>query len=152
MQLVEEKVLSPADIVLELTERCAMSDFGAFRAALEYLRALGFCIAVDDAGAGYGSLQALSEVRPDWLKVDLTLVRSVDSDEVRARLIESLVAFSRRVGSKLIAEGIETQAELDTLRSLGVRFGQGFLLAEPAAPFPADEDLPGTALLQPSGG
>ncbi len=148
MQLVEGKVLfSPTEIVLELTERCAVNDFSAFRSTLEYLRALGFAIAVDDAGAGYGSLQALAEVRPEWLKVDLSLIRGVDSDEVRARLIESLVAFSNNVGSHLIAEGIETQAELETLRALGVRYGQGFLLGCPSDPFPDDEELPGTKLL-----
>jgi EAL domain-containing protein (putative c-di-GMP-specific phosphodiesterase class I)/GGDEF domain-containing protein len=147
MQLVEGKVLSPTEIVLELTERCAVNDFSAFRSTLEYLRALGFAIAVDDAGAGYGSLQALAEVRPEWLKVDLSLIRGVDSDEVRARLIESLVTFSTNVGSHLIAEGIETEAELHTLRSLGVRYGQGFLFGRPCDPFPADEDLPGYALL-----
>ena len=108
-----------ADIVLEITERTAIVDFSAFRSTLEYLRALGFAIAVDDAGAGYGSLQCLAEVRPEWLKIDLSLMRGVDSDEVRRPLIESLVTFSTNVGSKLIAEGIETEAELATLRALG---------------------------------
>ncbi len=152
MQLVEGKALSPSEVVLELTERAAVNDFSTFRSTLEYLRALGFAIAVDDAGAGYGSLQALAEVRPEWLKVDLSLIRNVDSDEVRARLVESLVTFCTKVGSHLIAEGIETEAELETLQAMGVRYGQGFLLGEPVAPFPVDEDLPGTELLGPRAG
>ncbi len=147
MQLVGERAVTPAEIVLELTERSAVYDFSSFRSTLEYLRALGYAIAVDDAGAGYGSLQALAEVRPEWLKVDLSLIRGVDADDVRARLIESLVNFSESVGSHLIAEGIETAAELETLRGLGVRYGQGFLLGPPSDPFPADDDLPGTQLL-----
>ncbi len=140
--MVAQTPISPANIVLELTERTAIADFTAFRSTLEYLRALGFRVAVDDAGAGYGSLQCLAEVRPEWLKVDLSLVRGCDSDEVRATLIETLVTFARRVGSKLIAEGIETEAELAAVRALGVRFGQGFLLGSPVSGFPDESSLP----------
>ena len=139
--LAEAKVES-ARIVLEITERAAITDFAAFRATLEYVRALGFGAAIDDAGAGYGSLQCLAEVRPTWLKVDLSLVRGVDTDHIRASLIESLAAFAERVGASLIAEGIETEGELERLRELGVKYGQGYLLAMPCEPFPADEDLP----------
>lgn len=133
----------PSSIVLELTERAAISDFPAFRSTLDFIRALGFSVAVDDAGAGYGSLQCLAEVKPEWLKVDISLVRGCDGDDVRASLVESLVTFADRVGAKLIAEGIETEAELETLRSMGVRYGQGFLLAMPEADFPCDDDIPG---------
>lgn len=138
--------VDPRSIVLELTERTAIADFAAFRSTLEYVRALGFQVAVDDAGAGYGSLQCLAEVHPDWLKVDLSLVRGCDTDEVRASLIESLVNYANRVGAKLVAEGIETQEELATLRSLGVRYGQGYLLALPTEGFPDDADLPAARL------
>lgn len=134
--------VDPHSIVLEITERAAVSDFAAFRSTLEYIRALGFSVAVDDAGAGYGSLQCLAEVHPEWLKVDISLVRGCDGDDVRAALIDSLVTFASRVGSKLIAEGIETEAELDRVRSLGVRYAQGFLLATPAEGFPDDATLP----------
>jgi len=137
----------PSSIVLEITERVAITDFSAFRATLEYVRALGFKVAVDDAGAGYGSLQCLAEVAPDWLKVDLSLVRGIDTDEVRAGLVESLVLFAKRVGAELIAEGVETESELAKLREIGVRYAQGFLLAQPSAPFPVEAELPGKALL-----
>ncbi len=131
-----------SSIVLELTERAAITDFPAFRSILGYLRALGFSVAVDDAGAGYGSLQCLAEVKPEWLKVDLSLVRGCDDDEVRASLIGSLVSFAEKHGSKLIAEGIETEGELEALRTLGVRYGQGFLLAMPATEFQSAEEIP----------
>jgi EAL domain-containing protein (putative c-di-GMP-specific phosphodiesterase class I) len=84
----------------------------------------------------------MAEVRPEWLKIDLSLVRGVDSDDIRATLVESLVTLAERVGARLIAEGIETAEELETLRRLGVQYGQGFLLALPSAPFPEDADLP----------
>ncbi len=141
--LASESGISPADIVLEITERSAITDFSAFRSTLEYLRTLGFAVAVDDAGAGYGSLQCLAEVKPEWLKIDLSLVQGVDTDEVRSQLIDSLVTFAARMGVKLIAEGIETHAQLDKLLELGVEFGQGFLFTEPCEPFPADEDVRG---------
>ena len=144
--LATPSAIDPKRIVLEITERAAIADFAAFRSTLEYVRALGFSVAVDDAGAGYGSLQCLAELTPDWLKVDISLVRGVDSDEVRGGLIESLVLFANRMGAKLVAEGIETEAELLKLRSLGVTYGQGFLLALPSETFPDDCDLPAFSL------
>jgi len=136
-----ESELSPASIVLEITERSAITDFAAFRSTLEYLRTLGFAVAVDDAGAGYGSLQCLAEVKPEWLKIDLSLVQGVETDEVRSQLVEGLVTFAARMNVKLIAEGIETPAQLAKLLELGVEFGQGFIFGEPCEPFPSDEDI-----------
>lgn len=135
--------VTPDRIVLELTERTAIQDFAAFRATLEYLRALGFSIAVDDAGAGYGSLQCLAEVDPQWLKVDISLVKGCDQDGVRCSLIHSLVQFADSMGVKLVAEGIETVAELNQVRELGVRYGQGFLFTLPVEPFPDDSHFEG---------
>ncbi len=135
--------LTPDRIVLEITERSAITDFCSFRSALEYLRALGFRIAVDDAGAGYGSLQCLAEVHPEWLKVDLSLVRDCDTDPIRLQLIRSLVDFAGQMNVSLVAEGIETAEELEALRGIGVRFCQGFYFCRPVAAFPADEDITG---------
>jgi EAL domain-containing protein (putative c-di-GMP-specific phosphodiesterase class I) len=142
LAMMAENPLAPGSVVLEITEREAIADFAAFRATLDYVRALGFSVAVDDAGSGFGSLQCLAEVRPEWLKIDQSLVRGCDSDEVRHTMIESLVTAAARLGSKVIAEGIQTVEELQTLRSVCVGYGQGFLLAMPAPEFPEDEDLP----------
>lgn len=139
--LLADAAITPDRIVLEITERTAITDFPSFRSTLEYLRALGFSVAVDDAGAGYGSLQVLAEVKPEWLKIDISLVRGVDSDEVRRQLMSSMVTFAGRMGVKLVAEGIETSAELEALRDLGVEYGQGFLFTRPVPPFPADDDI-----------
>jgi EAL domain-containing protein (putative c-di-GMP-specific phosphodiesterase class I)/GGDEF domain-containing protein len=139
--LLSDAAITPDRIVLEITERTAITDFPSFRSTLEYLRALGFSVAVDDAGAGYGSLQVLAEVRPEWLKIDISLIRGVDADEVRRQLVSILVLFAKRMGVRLIAEGIETQQELETLKELGVGYGQGFLFTEPVPPFPPDESV-----------
>jgi EAL domain-containing protein (putative c-di-GMP-specific phosphodiesterase class I)/GGDEF domain-containing protein len=137
--LLADAAITPDRIVLEITERTAITDFPSFRSTLEYLRALGFSVAVDDAGAGYGSLQVLAEVKPEWLKVDISLVRGIDTDEVRRLLMTSMVLFAQRMGARLIAEGIETAEELRTLKELGVGYGQGFLFSQPVPPFPADK-------------
>ncbi|MRS12064.1 MAG: GGDEF domain-containing protein [Actinobacteria bacterium] len=139
--LVAGTGVTPEDVVFEITERTAINDFAAFRATLEYLRRLGFHVAVDDGGAGYGSLQCLAEVRPEWFKIDMSLVNGIDTDDVRRNLVASMVTFGERIGVKLVAEGIETMAELATLRELGVEFGQGFLFTKPVEPYPADEDV-----------
>jgi len=139
--LLAEVGVTPDNVVLEITERTAIVDFCAFRSTLEYLRVLGFSVAVDNAGAGYGSLQCLAEVRPQWLKVDISLVRGIDVDQVRRQLIASLVTFATEMGVRLIAEGIETVDELAALRELGVPYGQGFLFSLPVAPFPADPEF-----------
>lgn len=139
--LLSDLELSPESIVLELSERAAVADFGPFRGALQLLRALGFGVAVDDAGGGHGSLQCIAEVHPEWLKLNMSLVRGVDSDPVRQRLVESLVTFATKAGARLIAVGIETPAELAALKHLGVGYGQGFLFCQPLEPFPEDEFL-----------
>jgi len=127
-------------IVLEITERQAITDFASFRSALEYVHALGFKVAVDDAGA-CASLQALAEVKPEWIEVDMSLVRGIDGDEIRAQLMHAMASFADRVGARLIAQGIDTLEELSTLRGLGVGYGQGLLFTGPVSPFPADGDV-----------
>ncbi|MDP2233490.1 MAG: EAL domain-containing protein, partial [Actinomycetota bacterium] len=139
--LLAQSNITADRVVLEITERSAITDFCSFRSTLEYVRALGFQVAVDDAGAGYGSLQCLAEVHPEWLKIDLSLIRDVDTDEIRAQLVGSLASFADKIGVGLIAEGIETRGELAKLRELGVRYGQGFLFTRPVDPFPADDSF-----------
>ncbi|HEY3318102.1 MAG TPA: bifunctional diguanylate cyclase/phosphodiesterase [Coriobacteriia bacterium] len=136
--LIAESGMEPDRFVLEITERTAIVDFCAFRSTLEYLRALGFSVAVDDAGAGYGSLQCLAEVRPQWLKIDISLIRGIDHDRVRYQLVKSLATFAEEMGVSLIAEGIETAEELAAVKELGVRYGQGFFFCLPLPPFPPD--------------
>jgi EAL domain-containing protein (putative c-di-GMP-specific phosphodiesterase class I)/GGDEF domain-containing protein len=139
--LLARSSVKPEDVVFEITERSAITDFASFRATLEYLRTLGFRVAVDDGGAGYGSLQCLAEVHPEWLKIDISLIRDIDTDDVRRSLVTSMVTFAERMGVKLVAEGIERPEQLRTLRKLGVEYGQGFLFCQPVEPYPEDSDV-----------
>jgi EAL domain-containing protein (putative c-di-GMP-specific phosphodiesterase class I) len=117
-------------IVLELTEHVAVADYGRLRAALKNL-GVPFRIAVDDAGAGYASMMHVVELGPSLVKLDISLVRGLDADPVRQALIAGMRFFAERTDCRLLAEGIETEAELATLAALGVPLGQGFLLGRP---------------------
>jgi EAL domain-containing protein (putative c-di-GMP-specific phosphodiesterase class I)/CheY-like chemotaxis protein len=119
-------------IVIELTEHARIEDYAAFDPAVAGLRRLGVRLAVDDAGAGYAGLQQILGLRPDVIKLDAALTRDIDSDPVRRALAASLVSFGEDTDAVIVAEGIETDDELSTLRALGVPWGQGFLLARPA--------------------
>lgn len=132
VRLVEGYGLACCDVVLEITERVATEGRRAYQDTLRALKREGFGIAIDDMGAGYSSLQSLVEVEPDYLKFDISLVRQIDRSLIKRSLLETLVDLSGRIGAEVIAEGIEEEAELTTLRDLGVPLGQGRYLAAPA--------------------
>ncbi len=119
-------------IVLELTEHEQVEDYEPLMKALADLRAGGLRIAVDDAGSGYASLRHVLSIRPDIIKLDVSLTRGIDKDPVRQALGAAIVSFGAHVGCQIVAEGIETEQELGSLQDLGVRLGQGYLLARPA--------------------
>ncbi|WP_432509256.1 sensor domain-containing phosphodiesterase [Kineococcus auxinigenes] len=132
-------------VVAEVTEHTQVTDYPALREAVRRVRAGGVGIAVDDAGAGYASFRHVLQLRPDTIKIDVSLVREVDTDPVRQALVRSLVEFATDVGASLVAEGVETAAEAQSLQRLGVELVQGYLYARPAAlpqDGPAGEDAP----------
>jgi PAS domain S-box-containing protein len=118
-------------LVVEVTERLPIDDYEAVRRMLAALPG-SIEVAVDDAGAGFASLRHILELRPRYVKLDKQLVRGVDRDPARQALIAGMVYFARQSGCRLVAEGIETEAERDTLRTLGVPYGQGFVFGRPA--------------------
>lgn len=128
----------PADrLVLELTEHSRVEDYRGLLAGLAPLRQRGVRVAVDDAGTGYAGLHHVLQLRPDVLKLDIDLIRDIDADPAKRALSTALVTFANETGAVIIAEGIETAAELDALRALGVGWGQGYYLARPGTlPFP----------------
>ncbi|HVD77973.1 MAG TPA: EAL domain-containing protein [Vicinamibacteria bacterium] len=131
VRLVERQGLDHSDVVLEITERVALEERQAFRDTLRHLKREGFGIAIDDMGSGYSSLKALVEVEPDYLKFDISLVRDIDRSLIKRSLLETLVDLSSKIGAKVIAEGIEMEPELATLREMGVPLGQGRFLGPP---------------------
>lgn len=128
--------LTPQNLVLEITERSAIRDFEAFERDLAPLRQQGFLIAIDDVGTGYSSLQTISEVQPDFLKIDISLIRKIHRSLIKQELVHSLLQIASKIGARVIAEGIESEEECRALRRCGVPYGQGFYYAHPAPPFP----------------
>jgi EAL domain-containing protein (putative c-di-GMP-specific phosphodiesterase class I)/CheY-like chemotaxis protein len=119
-------------VVLEITEHEAVEDYDTLIRGLEGLREQGVRVAIDDAGAGFASLRHTLQIAPDIVKLDISLTRDIDSDHARQALASALVSFADEMGITIVAEGIETPAELAELIRLGVRYGQGFYLAKPA--------------------
>jgi EAL domain-containing protein (putative c-di-GMP-specific phosphodiesterase class I)/DNA-binding NarL/FixJ family response regulator len=123
----------PGDrLVLEVTEHARVDDYDALKAALRGLRECGARLAIDDAGAGFASLQHIVRLAPNFIKLDITLTHEIDVDPIRRALATALISFASDTGAAIIAEGIETRAEFDVLRALGASYGQGYYLARPA--------------------
>lgn len=120
-----------ANIVLEVTERVAVTEWRSFRRSLARVREAGLQVALDDVGAGYSSLQAIGEIEPDYLKFDLSLVHHLHESPIKRELVRTLSDLARSIGARAIAEGIELQQELDVVGELGVELGQGYLLGRP---------------------
>jgi EAL domain-containing protein (putative c-di-GMP-specific phosphodiesterase class I) len=128
---VVEHGLKAPEVVLEITERVAMTERRRHQDILRRMKRSGFGIAIDDMGAGYSSLQAVVELQPDYLKFDTSLVRNIDRSLIKRSLLETLVEIASKIGAEVVAEGIEGRSEFTTLRDCGVRLGQGHYLAPP---------------------
>ncbi len=120
-------------LVFEITERAAITDFPTFRQAVQLLKRSGFKVAVDDVGSAYSSLRVVSEIEPDFIKLDMQLTRGADNDQIKRQLIGAVAKFSADAGVPLIVEGVETPAELAAVQGLGIRLAQGFLFGALAA-------------------
>lgn len=118
-------------VVLELTEHVEVDDYLLLNERLRPLRALGVRIAIDDAGSGYASMRHILTTRPDIIKLDISLTRNIDVDPMRRALAKALIAFANGFGGMIVAEGIETESELEALRDLGVQYAQGYVIARP---------------------
>ncbi|HTJ59176.1 MAG TPA: EAL domain-containing protein [Devosiaceae bacterium] len=123
----------PVDrIVLEVTEHAAIDDYSKLVSSLHSLRSRGARLAIDDAGAGYSSLRHILALQPDIIKLDISLTRNVNLDPARSALAAALVHFAGATKSQILAEGVETEEELQALRGLGVDCAQGYYLGRPA--------------------
>lgn len=119
-------------IMFEITEGERVDDHAHLRSIVEHYHQRGFKTAIDDFGAGYSGLNLLAEIRTDLLKLDMALLRDIDRDPVRQAIVRGIVQVCGDLATTVIAEGVETRAELDVLRSFGVELFQGYLFARPA--------------------
>lgn len=132
MDFLKEFHIEPKNIIFEITERNVIIDMGGFLSTISHYRNQNYKIAIDDAGAGYSGLNLISDINPNFIKLDMKLIRNVDSDNLKYALIKGMVELSKESQISLIAEGIETREELATLIQLGVQYGQGYYIQKPS--------------------
>ena len=130
--LFEKHNVTPQDVVLEITERSAITDFHGFYERLRSYREYGFSLAVDDVGGGYASLESIVQVKPSIVKIDNHLVADVHQDPIKRSIIKFMTTFCKENNMLTIAEGVEKREELDAIMELGVDAAQGYLLCRPA--------------------
>ena len=142
LELLDDSLLDPKGlaahaprIVLEITERASLSDVPDAQRRIQALRAAGFRMAIDDLGAGYSGLSAVTDFDPEWVKLDMALVRDVWRSAVKKSVVRAMVEMSAELGIGLIAEGVETEQERAALVELGVLHMQGYLFGRPERQF-----------------
>lgn len=130
---VRDMGLNPSDIVFEVTETSEVKDQAHLRGILAFYRQSGFRVALDDIGAGFSGLNMLQELRPDYVKIDMALIRDIDQDHYKQSIVRHLVGIAGDTGARIVAEGIETAAEQAWVKQAGVDLMQGYYLGRPAA-------------------
>jgi diguanylate cyclase (GGDEF)-like protein len=131
VELLQKLGHSPSRIVIELSEKYPMEDTNALCKMLEYYRSMGFKTAIDDLGSGYAGLRLWSELRPDYVKIDGHFIANIDNDPVKREFVRGIIELSDNIGCQVIAEGVETAEEHDTVSQMGINIAQGFYFAKP---------------------
>jgi diguanylate cyclase (GGDEF)-like protein len=132
--------LTPANIVFEITERLAIENFASFKRALGTYTAMGFGVAIDDVGTRHSNLETVMSLRPHFIKISDVLVRGIARSTVKREMLRSLRHIAETIDAVMVAEGIEHVEDVEALRELGLRYGQGYYMARPGPPFPTLPD------------
>ncbi len=130
--------LQPGQVIIEITENAPTLDYQLLRDATRHYRNMGFEIAIDDLGEGFSGLRLWSEIRPNYVKIDKHFIQNIHLDPVKLQFVRSIQEIASKSGARVIAEGIESQAELSAIRNLGVAYGQGYHIARPDAAPPVE--------------
>lgn len=132
LQLLKELDIKPQQVVFELTERSAVMDFVEFERVLSHYRSQGYRIAVDDVGSGYNSLKTLIYLKPEFIKLDRSLIQFIDQNSEQQQLVQLLMTYAEQSETKIIAEGIERLEEFEYLQHIGIHYAQGYALGKPS--------------------
>lgn len=146
-RMVEE--LHGECLIVEVTEHSAVEDYVPLQQAIDRLRGHGVRLAIDDAGAGFASLKHIVHLLPEFIKLDLFLVRNIHEDPVKRAVVAGMLGVAQQIGGKVIAEGVETADELRVLRELGVEWVQGYYFGRPG-PLPATVGSTARSLSHPA--
>ena len=128
--------LKAENLVFEITESLAIQNYETFMEDIRSYTDLGYQIALDDTGTGYSSFETILRIKPHYIKIDITMIRNVDTDPLKQTMIRALVNIAKSINARSIAEGVETVSEYRQIMQLGVDFCQGYLFAKPGPPFP----------------
>ena len=131
-EILTEYNINPMSIIFEITEKTSIDSYEDFNEVLKYYKSQGYKIAIDDVGTGYSGLTTIAKTRPNYIKMDMSLIKNVTRDNFKKAIIKSFVEFANSTNIKIIAEGIEDVSDLYTLIEIGVHYGQGFLINKPA--------------------
>ncbi|HVW87134.1 MAG TPA: bifunctional diguanylate cyclase/phosphodiesterase, partial [Bryobacteraceae bacterium] len=131
--VLQKHQIDPYRLVLELTESSIMRDYEESAAKIGILRQIGVSVAIDDFGTGYSSLSSLERLHPDSLKIDKSFIQRIAPSEPRPAIVKAIIGLAHSLGMRVVAEGIETDYQLKTLREFGCHAGQGYLLSAPLA-------------------
>src|SRR6185436_20653934 len=126
IDFLAKALVAPDRIVIEITEKLVIENYGLFRETMHYFTDLGMSFAVDDVGAGYSGLESIANLRPQYLKIDTSLVRDVHISKVNREMVKAIVQMGRGIGATVVAEGIHSEDEVRALVDMGVAYGQGF--------------------------
>jgi EAL domain-containing protein (putative c-di-GMP-specific phosphodiesterase class I)/GGDEF domain-containing protein/CBS domain-containing protein len=129
---LHEFQIKPENIIFEITEQNVILDMSSFLTTVDHYRSQDYKIAIDDAGAGYSGLNLISDINPNYIKLDMKLIRGINEDSLKYALVKGMVELSKSAQIYLIAEGIETYEEMETLINLGVQYGQGYYIQMPS--------------------
>ncbi len=131
LNLLQRVGLEPDRLVIEVTEQYPIQDYAHIREATDHYRRMGFAVALDDLGAGYAGLRMWSEMRPDYVKIDRHFIDGIESDSVKKDFVGSIFNIANSMNCQVIAEGIETLAQYETVQNIGIGYAQGYLLGKP---------------------
>jgi diguanylate cyclase (GGDEF)-like protein len=131
LEVIHQIGINPERVIIELTENQPTYDYDLMREAVLHYRKMGFQIAIDDLGEGFSSLRLWSELRPEYVKIDMHFIQGINHDPVKLQFVRSIQEIAEKSNTRVIAEGIETQPELLVLRDVGVALGQGYHLGRP---------------------
>jgi len=130
-ELLDDLKMKPENVIFEVSEKMAIDNYDMFRAALKDYTDIGIVHASDDIGTGHSDLERIMELKPGFMKIDISFVKDIDKSYIKQEIVRAMLQLSKSINSIIIAEGVETREEMEMLRKLGVKYGQGYLFAGP---------------------
>lgn len=146
LHYIRQSGIQPSRVIIELTENQPTYDYALLREAVKHYRSMGFEVAIDDLGEGFSSLRLWSELRPEYVKVDMHFIQGINNDPVKLQFLRSIQHIAENAGCRVVAEGVETRAELMMVKAIGIAFCQGYHIARPSAnpPLSLPDEVSGT--------